>query len=185
MTTQFAARAFWAIEESAQQLENVADDFWAMGTGQPNEQDRMTTYSLADSYRMAANEVRLQIPAYQLMKERNLAAIKAWDKASAGPKMERWDAMKYAPGGIGPDFSVPSPTAPVPQPASPAPAVVRRFLVDLMERSERDNAMFPQVASKVAADNAALKLVLHTLDWYYPAALSAAGVAVTLNLEKP
>ena len=96
-TTSYAAIQFWAIEASAQVLEAAAQGFCEVAPGD------VTASGLADSYGMAANEVRLQIPAYAQMKERNLAAIKAWDKASAPPELEQWAPMKYAPGGLGPD----------------------------------------------------------------------------------
>lgn len=101
-TTPVAAAQFWAIEASAQALEAAADGFCEVAP--PGDE---TASGLADSYLMAANEVRLRIPAYAAMKARNLAAIKAWDKASAPPDLERWDPMKYAPGGVDPDGAHP------------------------------------------------------------------------------
>ena len=102
-TIRTAAVQFWAIEFSAQRLERVAADFVAMSLDMADEKDRGDASGLADAYGMAAKEVRRQIPAFLELEARNLATIKAWDKASAPPKLEQWDPGLASPGGIGPE----------------------------------------------------------------------------------
>jgi hypothetical protein len=45
---------------------------------------------------------------------------------------------------------------------------IRTFLYALQARNEKDNGLFPQVASKVEADAKALDRVLTLLDFYHP-----------------
>jgi hypothetical protein len=45
---------------------------------------------------------------------------------------------------------------------------IRSFLHALQARNEKDNGLFPQVASEVEADAKALRRVLAVLDFYHP-----------------
>lgn len=48
------------------------------------------------------------------------------------------------------------------------PDGIREFLLALQARNEKDNGLFPQVASEVEADAKALRRVLAVLDFYHP-----------------
>jgi hypothetical protein len=53
---------------------------------------------------------------------------------------------------------------------------IRSFLHALQARNEKDNGLFPQVASEVEADAKALRRVLAVLDFYHPPRTSGVGV---------
>jgi hypothetical protein len=56
------------------------------------------------------------------------------------------------------------------------PASIREFLHALQDRNEKDNGLFPQVASEVEADAKALRRVLAVLDFYHPPRTAGVGV---------
>lgn len=64
-----------------------------------------------------------------------------------------------------------------------SPDNVRVFLHALQDRNEKDNGLFPQVASEVEADAKALRRVLAVLDFYHPPRTSATGADTVRQAE--
>ena len=75
------------IEECARHLEAVAKDFIAIGNDAPEDQ-RDGPYGMADSYGMAANEVRRMDPQHRAKEARNLTKTKAWVKTIGTPAFD-------------------------------------------------------------------------------------------------
>ena len=68
------------IEECARHLEEVARQFVELGNDAPEDQ-RDGPYGMADTYGMAANEVRRMDPNHQAKESRNLAKTREWVRA--------------------------------------------------------------------------------------------------------
>lgn len=69
------------IEQCAARLEWCSHGFIEVGNLHPEGVDKDAAYGMADTYQMAAEELRMMIPSYSAWRSRNMEKIKDWMKA--------------------------------------------------------------------------------------------------------